>query len=52
MSIIGQFFKAPDDRSAGLALSPVPGRAFEALSFGNCDPDEATADAVAVPRKT
>ncbi|MER5963550.1 hypothetical protein [Streptomyces sp. NPDC002057] len=41
MSIIVKFFVAPDDTSAGLALQTGPGRAFESLSFGNFDPEEA-----------
>ncbi|MFE6840225.1 hypothetical protein ACFVFI_36045 [Streptomyces sp. NPDC057705] len=41
MSIIVKFFVAPDDTSAGLALKTGPGRAFESLSFGNFDPEEA-----------
>ncbi|MEU2180928.1 hypothetical protein [Streptomyces thermolilacinus] len=41
MSIIVKFFVAPGDTSAGLALRTGPGRAFESLSFGNFDPEEA-----------
>jgi hypothetical protein len=41
VSIIVKFFVAPDDTSASLALQPGPGRAFESLSFGNVDPEEA-----------
>ncbi|MFE3527069.1 hypothetical protein ACFXOD_36980 [Streptomyces sp. NPDC059161] len=41
MSIIVKFFVAPDDTSASLALQSGPGRAFESLSFGNFDPEEA-----------
>ncbi|MFD9408228.1 hypothetical protein ACFWBN_14590 [Streptomyces sp. NPDC059989] len=41
MSIVVKFFVAPDDTSAGLALQTGPGRAFESLSFGNFDPEEA-----------
>ncbi|MFK0238020.1 hypothetical protein [Streptomyces vinaceus] len=41
MSIIVKFFVAPDDTSAGMALQTGPGRAFESLSFGNFDPEEA-----------
>ncbi|MEU6845569.1 hypothetical protein ABZ930_27205 [Streptomyces sp. NPDC046716] len=41
MSIIVKFFVAPDDTSASLALRTGPGRAFESLSFGNFDPEEA-----------
>ncbi|MFI1979083.1 MULTISPECIES: hypothetical protein [Streptomyces] len=41
MGIIVKFFVAPDDTSASLALRTGPGRAFESLSFGNFDPEEA-----------
>ncbi|MGW7614224.1 hypothetical protein ACWGKW_44865 [Streptomyces sp. NPDC054766] len=41
MSIIVKFFVAPDDTSATLTLQTGPGRAFESLSFGNFDPEEA-----------
>ncbi|KUL69601.1 MULTISPECIES: hypothetical protein [unclassified Streptomyces] len=41
MSIIVKFFVAPDDTSAALTLQTGPGRAFESLSFGNFDPEEA-----------
>ncbi|MGW7342640.1 hypothetical protein [Streptomyces sp. NPDC054854] len=41
MSIIVKFFVAPDDTSADLALQSGPGRAFESLSLGNFDPEEA-----------
>lgn len=41
VSIIVKFFVAPDDTSASLALQTGPGRAFESLSFGNFDPEEA-----------
>ncbi|WP_316784925.1 hypothetical protein [Streptomyces sasae] len=41
MSIIVEFFAAPDDTSSALALQSGPGRAFESLSFGNFDPEEA-----------
>ncbi|MFE9138502.1 hypothetical protein [Streptomyces sp. NPDC007355] len=44
MSIIVRFFVAPDDTSAGLALQSGPGRAFESLSFGNFDPEEAVVE--------
>ncbi|MER6346481.1 hypothetical protein ACWC10_37155 [Streptomyces sp. NPDC001595] len=44
MSIIVKFFVAPDDTSAGLALQPGPGRAFESLSIGNFDPEEAVVE--------
>lgn len=36
-----KFFVAPDDTSASLAIQSGPGRAFESLSFGNFDPEEA-----------
>ncbi|WP_324616784.1 hypothetical protein [Streptomyces sp. XY332] len=39
-----EFFVAPDDASAGLALRTGPGRAFESLSFGNFDPEEAVVE--------
>ncbi|MET4648325.1 hypothetical protein ABID95_008099 [Streptomyces atratus] len=41
MSIIVKFFVAPDDTSAALTLQDGPGRAFDSLSFGNFDPEEA-----------
>ncbi|MFD6274206.1 hypothetical protein ACFWFI_01205 [Streptomyces sp. NPDC060209] len=41
MSIIVEFFAAPDDASAALVLRTGPRRAFESLSFGNFDPEEA-----------
>ncbi|MGW8995022.1 hypothetical protein ACWGRF_34515 [Streptomyces zhihengii] len=41
MSIIVKFFMAPNDTSASLALHSGPGQAFESLSFGNFDPEEA-----------
>ncbi|MFB7026649.1 MULTISPECIES: hypothetical protein [unclassified Streptomyces] len=44
MSTIVKFFVAPDDTSAGLALRTGPGRAFESLSFGNFDPEEAVVE--------
>ncbi|WP_405827082.1 MULTISPECIES: hypothetical protein [unclassified Streptomyces] len=44
MSIILKFFVAPDDTSAGLALKTGPGQAFESLSFGNFDPEEAVVE--------
>ncbi|MFC8863289.1 MULTISPECIES: hypothetical protein [Streptomyces] len=44
MSIIVKFFVAPDDTSASLALQTGPGRAFESLSFGNFDPEEAVVE--------
>lgn len=39
-----KFFVAPDDTSAGLALQTGPERAFESLSFGNFDPEEAVVE--------
>ncbi|WP_030703641.1 MULTISPECIES: hypothetical protein [unclassified Streptomyces] len=44
MSIIVKFFVAPDATAAGLALATGPGRAFESLSFGNFDPEEAVVE--------
>lgn len=44
VSIIVEFFAAPDDASATLALQAGPRRAFESLSFGNFDPDEAVVE--------
>ncbi|MEU6705443.1 hypothetical protein [Streptomyces wuyuanensis] len=44
MSIIVKFFVAPDDTSAALTLPAGPGRAFESLSFGNFDPEEAVVE--------
>ncbi|MFI1188213.1 hypothetical protein [Streptomyces californicus] len=44
MSIIVEFFAAPDDASARQALLTGPGRAFESLSFGNFDPEEAVVE--------
>ncbi|MFI0990839.1 hypothetical protein, partial [Streptomyces exfoliatus] len=41
VSIIVKFFVAPDDTSASLALQSGPEPAFESLSFGNFDPEEA-----------
>ncbi|WP_328908680.1 hypothetical protein OG230_03715 [Streptomyces sp. NBC_00234] len=41
MSTIVEFFTAPDDASAALVLQTGPRRAFESLSFGNFDPEEA-----------
>ncbi|WP_329549813.1 hypothetical protein OG548_44215 [Streptomyces sp. NBC_01356] len=43
MSIIVEFFVAPDDASAALTLQTGPGR-VESLSFGNFDPEEAVVD--------
>ncbi|MFD9030838.1 hypothetical protein ACFVZW_06745 [Streptomyces sp. NPDC059567] len=44
MSIIVKFFVAPDDTSAALTLQTGPDRAFESLSFGNFDPQEAVVE--------
>ncbi|MGK5557807.1 hypothetical protein ACSNOI_40010 [Actinomadura kijaniata] len=44
MSIIVKFFMAPDDASAALTLPTGPRRAFESLSFGNFDPEEAVVE--------
>ncbi|MGV9892759.1 hypothetical protein [Streptomyces sp. NPDC003395] len=44
MSIIVEFFAAPDDASAALVLQAGPRRAFESLSFGNFDPEEAVVE--------
>ncbi|MGW5782334.1 hypothetical protein [Streptomyces sp. NPDC003863] len=44
MSIIVKFFVAPDDTSASLTLQSGPGQAFESLSFGNFDPEEAVVE--------
>ncbi|MFG3304914.1 hypothetical protein [Streptomyces wuyuanensis] len=44
MSIIVKFFVAPDDTSAAETLRAGPGRAFESLSFGNFDPEEAVVE--------
>ncbi|MGW3656775.1 hypothetical protein ACWD6R_14245 [Streptomyces sp. NPDC005151] len=41
MSIMVEFFVAPDDASAADVLGTGPGRAFESLSCGNLDPEEA-----------
>ncbi|OCC07929.1 hypothetical protein [Streptomyces sp. PTY087I2] len=38
MSIIVEFFVAPDDTAAALALRNGPGEACESLSLGNFDP--------------
>ncbi|MFJ4837566.1 hypothetical protein [Streptomyces sp. NPDC088746] len=43
MSVIVEFFAAPDDASAALALRTGP-RAFASLSFGNFDPEEAVVE--------
>ncbi|MGW3360801.1 hypothetical protein ACWDFL_36325 [Streptomyces bungoensis] len=39
-----KFFVAPDDTSAALTLQTGPARAFEVLSFGNFDPEEAVVE--------
>jgi hypothetical protein len=44
VSIIVEFFVAPDDASAALVLPTGPRRAFESLSFGNFDPEEAVVE--------
>ncbi|MDV9172275.1 hypothetical protein R6V09_19450 [Streptomyces sp. W16] len=44
MSIIVEFFAAPDDASAALVLQTGPRRTFESLSFGNFDPEEAVVE--------
>ncbi|MFE4694793.1 hypothetical protein ACFRH6_32660 [Streptomyces sp. NPDC056749] len=44
MSVIVEFFAAPDDTSAARALRTGPRRAFESLSFGNFDPEEAVVE--------
>jgi hypothetical protein len=41
VSIIVEFFVAPDDESAALVLPTGPRRAFESLSCGNFLPDDA-----------
>ncbi|MFF5900623.1 hypothetical protein ACFY8O_32525 [Streptomyces argenteolus] len=41
MSIIVEFFAAPDDAAAARLLRTGPRRACESLSFGNFDPEEA-----------
>ncbi|MEU4085256.1 hypothetical protein [Streptomyces aureus] len=41
MSVIVEFFTAPDDTSAASVLQAGPGSSFESLSFGNFDPEEA-----------
>ncbi|GAA2451373.1 hypothetical protein GCM10010433_61750 [Streptomyces pulveraceus] len=41
MSIIVKFFAAPDDASAARVLPTGPRRAFDSLSFGNFDAEEA-----------
>ncbi|MFI7290796.1 hypothetical protein ACIBRY_29745 [Streptomyces anulatus] len=44
MSIIVKFFVAPDDTSAALTLQTGPDPAFESLSLGNFDPEEAVVE--------
>lgn len=44
MSIIVEFFMAPDDTAAASVLLPGPRRSFESRSFGNFDPEEAVAE--------
>ncbi|MGW0903359.1 hypothetical protein [Streptomyces sp. NPDC002853] len=44
MSIIVEFFAAPNDASAALVLQTGPQRACESLSFGNFDPEEAVVE--------
>lgn len=44
VSVIVEFFVAPDDASAALVLQTGPRRAFESLSFGNFDPEEAVVE--------
>ncbi|MGW7383354.1 hypothetical protein [Streptomyces sp. NPDC054794] len=44
MSIIVEFFVAPDDASAALALQTGPRRAFKSLSVGNFDPEDAVVE--------
>jgi hypothetical protein len=44
VSIIVEFFVAPDDTSAAVALRTGLERAFESLSFGRLDPEEALID--------
>ncbi|MFJ8764165.1 hypothetical protein [Streptomyces clavifer] len=44
MSTIVKFFAAPDDASAALAVEAGPGPAYESLSFGNFDVEEAVVD--------
>lgn len=41
MSKLVEFFIAPDDVVAALALGDGPGRALESVSCGNFDPEEA-----------
>ncbi|GGT01101.1 hypothetical protein [Streptomyces chromofuscus] len=44
MSIIVTFFVAPDDTSAARTLQTGPERAFESLSFGTIDAEEAVVE--------
>ncbi|CAM5475712.1 hypothetical protein SATRM34S_03270 [Streptomyces atroolivaceus] len=44
VSIIVEFFAAPDDASAALVLRTGPQRVFESLSFGTFDPEEAVVE--------
>ncbi|MFF0387244.1 hypothetical protein ACFYS8_00960 [Kitasatospora sp. NPDC004615] len=44
MSILITFFTAPDDTSAAAVLPTGPGRAFESVSFGGFDPEEAAVE--------
>ncbi|MER6346251.1 hypothetical protein ACWC10_32115 [Streptomyces sp. NPDC001595] len=44
MSIIVEFFAAPDDASAAAVLRTGPRGAFESLSFGNFDAEEAVVE--------
>lgn len=44
MSIIVEFFAAPDDASAAQVLPAGPTHASESLSFGNFDPAEAVVE--------
>ncbi|WP_339134654.1 hypothetical protein WJM95_33560 [Streptomyces sp. f51] len=44
MSIIVKFFVAPDDTAATSTFQTGPGPAFESLSFGKFDPEEAVVE--------
>lgn len=44
VSVIVEFFAAPDDASAALVPQTGPRHAFESLSFGNFDPEEAVVE--------
>lgn len=44
MSTLITFFVAPDDAAAALVLQTGPGRAFEAVSVGTFDPEEAVVE--------